>query len=219
MTHELNPQQQTLTAQLFEIGAVKFGDYKIKLHENHPEAPLSPVYVDLRVVRRFPEVKRAAVDVYQMMLDGLEYDLLSDVPTAATPYVSTLSDRLNVGVITPRTDDKKYGSGAKIDGMQSTDVGLTSVVIDDLVSGAESKLEAVSALRNAGIKVKDVVVLIDREQGGREQLTNNALELHNALTLDPMIEFYLTNETISQSQYDRVKQGMEVLREYQRLNS
>src|SRR6185369_17238799 len=158
---QLTKAQKKLSEQLFEIGAVKFGDFKLKLHDTNPEAPLSPVYIDLRILRRFPKAKMAAVDVYKELLKPLKFDLLVDVPTAATPIVSSLSDKMNVGMITPR-EAKTHGSGARVDGLQKTDRGKTGVMIDDLVTRAISATNAAAVLREQGIKVRDLVVLIDR---------------------------------------------------------
>lgn len=190
-----------MSAQLFDIGAIKFGDFRLKLHDKNPEAPLSPVYIDLRVLRRFPEAKAAAVDVYQELVQPLRFDLLADIPTAATPFVSSLSDRLGVGMVTPRTDAKAHGTGAKIDGLLDSDVGKTVVLIDDLVTRADSKLEAASILTAQGLTVNDIVVLIDRKQGGREQLARQGFDLHAALTMDKMLDFYAKVGKLSQEKY------------------
>ena len=39
----------------------KFGAFRLKLHETLPEAPLSPIYLDLRVLQSFPDAMDAAV--------------------------------------------------------------------------------------------------------------------------------------------------------------
>jgi len=210
----LTEAQEELSLQLFKVGAVKFGDFRLKLHDKNPEAPLSPVYVDLRVLRRFPEAKGAAVDVYEELLRPLKFDLLADVPTAATPLVSSLSDRLGVGMITPRTDAKTHGSGAKVDGLLESDRGKVAVVIDDLVTRADSKLEAVNVLRKNGVSVKDVVVLIDGKQGGEEQLAAEGYALHSALTMTQMLEFYARVGEISQETYRDSRQRLEALNQF-----
>ena len=112
----LTEAQEELAQDLFEIGAIKFGEFTLKVHQSHPEAPLSPIYIDLRMLRRFPDAKSKAVDVYQELLKPLPFELIADIPTAATPIVSSLSDRLGVGMITPRMGSKGYGVDAKIDG-------------------------------------------------------------------------------------------------------
>ncbi len=197
----LTNAQERLSAQLFDIGAIRFGDFRLKLHDRNPEAPLSPVYIDLRVLRRFPEAKVAAVDAYQELVRPLRFDLLADIPTAATPLVSSLSDRLGVGMVTPRIDAKAHGTGAKIDGMLDSDRGKTAVLIDDLITRADSKLEAAEVLTSQGIAVRDIVVLVDRTQGGKEQLASGGFDLHSALTMGQMLDFYARVGKLSQERY------------------
>lgn len=204
----LTNTQEELLNHLFDMGAIKFGDFKLKLHDLHPKAPLSPIYIDLRVLRRFPKSKKIAIDAYQELIKPLYFDLLADIPTAATPFVASLSDRLGVGMITPRTDSKGHGSGAKIDGYLTTDKGKTALLIDDLVTKADSKLEAAEILLQEGLKVFDVVVLIDREQGGKEELAEKGLALHSALKLAEMLDYYKRVNKINTDEYINIKQKL-----------
>lgn len=159
MTHG----QRVLADHLFRIGGIKFGAFRLKLHEKNPEAPLSPIYVDLWVLRSNPDAMDVAVCVFQEMIQSLEFDLLADVPTAATPIVAILMYKTRVPMVTPR-ELKTHGAGANIDGAFRP--GQVAVVIDDLVTKADSKLNAINVLEAGGLKVRDVVVLVDREQGG-----------------------------------------------------
>lgn len=211
---QLTNAQKKLSLHLFDIGAIKFGSFKLKLHDTHPKAPLSPIYIDLRFLRRFPKAKASAIKVYEELIKPLKFDLLADIPTAATPLVSSLSDRLKVGMITPRADKKTHGSGAKVDGMLKTDKGKMAILIDDLVTRADSKLEAAKTLRDAGVKVKDVVVLIDRKQGGAAQMVKNKLKLHSAFTMQQMLDYFLKVKRLSKKEYDQSLQGIEDLNNY-----
>ena len=210
----LTGAQEALSAQLFDIGAIKFGSFKLKLYDAHPEAPLSPIYIDLRMLRRFPQAKLAAVNAYQELVSPLKFDLLADVPTAVTPLVASLSDRLGIGMITPRTDSKTHGTGAKIDGFLDSDKGKVALLIDDLVSKADSKLEATEVLRQNGLVVNDIVVLIDREQGGGEELVKKSLKLHSAMTMTKMLDFYTRIGQISINDRTRIDRGLQNLNEF-----
>jgi len=214
----LTEAREDLCFRLLTTGAIKFGNYRMKLHDTNPEAPLSPIYIDLRVLRRFPSSKSVAVSAYEELVKPLEFDLMADVPTAATPLVSTLSDRLNVGMISPRAGAKTHGSGAKIDGLLEEDKGKIVVVIDDLVTGADSKMEAINTLLENGLIVKDVVVLIDRGQGGREQLAAKGYTLHSALTMDQMLRYYERTGLIKSDIYQLTAQRLQALNQFLELN-
>jgi orotate phosphoribosyltransferase len=57
------------------------------------------------------------------------------------------------------------------------------VLIDDIITDGGSKFEAIEVLEEAGLVVKDLVILIDREQGGRELLASKGHALHAILTI------------------------------------
>lgn len=196
----LSKNAQVLAQQLFDTGAIKFGEFRLKLHEKNPDAPLSPIYLDLRLMRSFPAVMATAIDVYKELISDLTFDLLADCPTAATPAVAILSYLMKIPMISPRKDDKGRGSGNKIDGVFHS--GQIALLIDDLITHAESKFEAIGTLNTQGLIVKDVVVLVDREQGGASQLKNEGYTLHNSFTITEILNYYMASGKITTQQYD-----------------
>lgn len=191
-----------LALDLFRVGAVRFGEFKLKLHEKFPDAPLSPIYIDLRIVRSFPEVMESATDVYEELTSQLKFDAYADIPTSVTPLVAVLSYKTRIPMITPRGIEKTHGIKRSIDGVFK--VGQTILVVDDLVTLAESKLETISNIEENGLKVLDVAVLIDREQGGVEQLKRKGYTCHSAFKIRDLLKFYLSSSKISVEQYDKV---------------
>jgi orotate phosphoribosyltransferase len=131
------------------------------------------------------------------------------VPMAATPFVAIISHLTRVPMITPR-QPKTHGSGASIDGAYLP--GQTAAVIDDLVTKADSKLEAVRVLDAEGLRVRDVVVLVDREQGGREQLTAAGYTLHAAVRFTELLDIYRRTGVIDDGTYARIGDYMAVTR-------
>lgn len=204
MLTEIN---KALALKLFEIGAIKFGAFRLKLHEKKPDAPPSPIYIDLRILRSFPDVMDSAIDVYQELINGLKFDVLADVPTAATPIVAILSYKMRIPMISPRKEEKKHGIKRPIDGVFSE--GQIALLVDDLITLADSKLEAISVLEENNIVVRDIVVLLDREQGGVEELKKRGYACHAAFTLRELLKFYLESKKISQQEYERTMAYLE----------
>lgn len=101
---------------LLDIGAIKFGAFRLKLHEKTQDAPLSPIYINLRILRAFPEVMDSAIEVYEELTSGLKFDCYADVPTAATPIVAILLHETRILMISPRREEKKHGIKRPIDG-------------------------------------------------------------------------------------------------------
>ncbi len=191
-----------LALELFDVGAIRFGKFKLRLHDECPNAPLSPFYIDLRIVRSFPRVMKQVVEAYEELLEDKRFDLLADVPTAATPIVAALSLRLRVPMISPRIDQKRHGAGTKIEGVFKE--GQRVVLVDDLVTKADSKLEAIKILEENRLKVHDVVVLIDREQGGKTELEKEGYHLWAAFEISTLLEIYLQAGRLDKEQYREV---------------
>ena len=61
-------------------------------------------------------------------------------------------------------------------------------MVDDLITRGASKIEAIEPLEEAGLLVRDVLVLIDREQGGAEDLAERGYRLHAVLRLPDILE-------------------------------
>lgn len=203
----LTGTKKALALKLFDIGAIKFGAFRLKLHEKKPDAPLSPIYIDLRILRSFPDVMDSAVDVYDELISGLKFDVLADVPTAATPIVAILSHKTRMPMVSPRKEEKKHGIKRPIDGAFRE--GQVVLLVDDLITLADSKLEAISVLEENNIIVRDVVVLLDREQGGVEELQKRGYSCRVAFRLKDLLKLYLDAEKISQQQYERTMAYLE----------
>jgi orotate phosphoribosyltransferase/uridine monophosphate synthetase len=79
--------------------------------------------------------------------------------------------------------------------------GDTVLLIDDLTTGGSSILETTSLLEENGLKVKDVIVLIDREHGAAERLRRHGLHLISILKLDVMLTHYMSRGMITEETY------------------
>ena len=200
---ELTPKQRAFADGLLSSGAVKFGAFRLKLHETQPDAPLSPMYVDLRVLRSFPDALDATVAALQELIaaHGLVFTRYADVPMAATPLVAVLSHLTRIPMITPR-EAKTHGAGGSINGFFHP--GETVLVIDDVVTHADSKLEAIRTLEANGLVVHDVAVLVDREQGGPAAIAAAGYRLHAAVTISDLLDYWRASGGIPDEMYQRV---------------
>ena len=199
----LTAKQRAFADGLLTSGAVKFGAFRLKLHETQPDAPLSPMYVDLRVLRSFPDALDATVAALQELIEtrGLIFSRYADVPMAATPMVAVLSHLTRIPMITPR-ETKTHGAGGSINGFFTP--GETVLVIDDVVTHADSKIEAIHTLEANGLVVQDVVVLVDREQGGPEAIAAAGYHLHAAVTISDLLAYWRETGGIAEEVYQRV---------------
>ena len=106
-------------------------------------------------------------------------------------------------VIYPRREAKDYGTRAVVEG--DFQAGQTAVVIDDLTSTGETKIESIEKLTAVGLAVRDIVVLIDREQGAAELLAGAGYRLHAVATLSQLLDIWQASAAISATQADEVR--------------
>jgi uridine monophosphate synthetase len=196
----MRAQDEALALEFLEVGAIRFGSFRLKLHEKNPQAPLSPIYVDLRVLRSFPATVGRAVKAYAGLATGLEFDFVADVPTAATPLVAVFSHESGVPMVSPRLDRKTHGLFNLVDG--SYRKGQVTLLIDDIITLADSKLATIAVLEEAGLVVQDVLVLVDREQGGIRALSERGYSCRSVFTLRCLISLYASKGRITREAYE-----------------
>jgi orotate phosphoribosyltransferase len=200
----MTEKQRAFADALLACGAVKFGAFRLKLHETQPDAPLSPIYLDLRVLQSFPDALDAAVAALAELIEtrGLRFARYAGIPLAATPLTAVLSHITRVPMITPR-EAKSHGTADTINGAFTP--GETVLAVDDVVSRADSKLEAIRVLEANGLVVRDVAVLVDREQGGPQQLAAAGYALHAAVRLSQLLDHWRASGGIDDATYARVR--------------
>lgn len=77
-----------------------------------------------------------------------------------------------------RKEPKGHGTGQWIEGTENIPKGATVVLVEDVVTSGGSSLKAIVHVREAGYVVNDVYVLVDRDEGGRENLAKEGVTLH-----------------------------------------
>ena len=141
----------------------------------------SPFYIDLRVVVSFPDVLGSIGTLIAAEVARCGADRIAGIPYAGLPLAVAASLAARLPLIYPRREEKGYGTRRRIEGL--FEPGERVVLIDDIITDGASKFEAIQPLEEAGLVVKDLVILIDREQGGRELLASKGYTLHAVLTI------------------------------------
>ncbi len=192
-----------LTLALADIGAVQFGEFTLASGKK------SPIYVDLRLLASHPlilrQVTHAYADLLRRTLNVGPQQMgvrLAAIPYAALPIGTAVALDLGLPLIYPRKEAKAYGTARQIEG--EFEPGDRAIVLDDLITTGGSKLAAIEPLEAAGLDVQDVVVLIDREEGGREELEAAGYQLHAVLRLGEMLAVLHAAGRISAEQRDEV---------------
>jgi orotate phosphoribosyltransferase len=74
-----------------------------------------------------------------------------------------------------RKETKDYGTSNRVEGMYEE--GECVCVVEDVVTSGGALLEAVGALREAGLVVRTAVCVVDREEGGADALARQEVRL------------------------------------------
>jgi orotate phosphoribosyltransferase len=113
----------------------------------------SPIYCDNRKTLSYPEIRDFIRDSFirEIQASFSQPDIIAGVATGAIAHAALVAGAMGLPLIYVRSSQKSHGTENLIEGDIS--VGQTVVVIEDLVSTGGSSLNAVSALRNAGMKV------------------------------------------------------------------
>ena len=153
---------------LHQNDIIKFGDFTLASGKK------SSYYIDLRLVASFPHIFRKMTKNLQKLVSektGLDnFDSLVAVPTGGLVIGSALAIETVKPLIYVRDKPKDYGTTKSIEGKIFS--GMKVILIDDVITTGSSVINAIKQLKDAGLSISDVYVIINRLEGA-----NNTLEL------------------------------------------
>lgn len=189
--------KKEIVLDLHKIGALKFGEFTYK------SGIKGPMYMDLRLFVSHPKVLKKVAKAYASMIKKLKYDKLAGIAYAALAIAGAVSLEMEKPWIYMRKEGlaKSYGLKKSIEGEFKK--GDTVVVIDDLITKGDSKLEVIGPFKSNGLKIKDFVVLIDYEKGGSALLNKKGYNLHTFLTMREVIEIMYKAQKINNKKYQQ----------------
>lgn len=187
----------TLIFSLYKIGAIQFGEFKLK------SGLTSSIYINLRKIISYPDVLRSVADRMWEITQHCQFDLVCGVPYTALPIATCISLTHNIPMIMRRKEKKDYGTKQMIEGEFKP--GQRCLIIEDIVTTGSSIIETADELENAGVQVNDLVALIDREQGGKANLEKK-YKLHTVLSLSHILQTMLSSTLLTANERSLVEQ-------------
>jgi uridine monophosphate synthetase len=166
---------QELALALFDIQAVKFGSFTLKSGQT------SPIYLDLRQIISFPALLKNISEMMWEKAKDLSFDLVCGVPYTALPLATCLSVLHDVPMILRRKEIKDDGTKKRIEGAYTP--GQICLILEDVITTGSSILETCATLKEEKLNVEDAIIIVDRQQGGRENLIQHGLRVHALMTL------------------------------------
>ena len=197
---------------LIKYNAIKFGDYTLTSGKK------SPYYIDLRQTISSPiTMDWIANSLTRIILNEIgkdKIDRILGVPTAGVPFATVVSQKLGIPLIYYRQARKEHGVRKKIEGILERNDRI--LIVDDLITTGESVIEAAEVVRDQGGVVNELVVLLDREQGGKERLRQSRIEPHVLFKISDAMTWLYRVGLIEDQIYETLKQYIE---EESRLSS
>ena len=191
----LSDAERKLVNDLYEIQALKFGEFRLK------SGVLSPFYVDLRGIIAHPPILQAVALRILDILRPLRLDRIAGIPYAGLPIATAVALAGNLPMLYARKEVKDHGTRRAIEGTFTP--GEVVVLIDDVITDGASKFEAAAPFLEAGLVVKDFVIFLDREQGGADRLREKGYALHSALRISAVLAHLRDAGRLTPEQFGR----------------
>ena len=188
---------------LFRSGCVKFGTFKIK------SGALSPYYIDLARLISSPKelctiVEIAACEIKNIMAVD-RVDKLASIELKGALILPSVGCQVNLPCIVVRKEEKAYGVTGRLAGADVAK-GDRILFFDDVLSEGLSKIEGIKPLEDIGAKVRHLMVVVDMEQGGRENLENHGYKVHALARISELVNHLLEHAQVSKAQAEAVIQ-------------
>lgn len=186
---------------LYLSGCIRFGSFKIKSGAN------SPYYIDLSRLLSVPKQLCTIVEVASEKIMEIakeeKIDKLSSIDLKGALIVPSIACQLNLPCVIVRKEEKGYGVTGRIAGAD-VKKGDTILFFDDVVSEGLSKIEGLKPLHELGANVKHLLVVVNRQHGGKENLEKLGYRVHALATITEIVESLSQNEHISKEQAENV---------------
>lgn len=178
-------------------------EFALKHHENMPDAPLSPIYINLR---NLPDDVLDQVGIVMAEISTEKKpDFCVGIPKAGTPLADSYSEHTGIKTIDIFEKIETTTGRMIIARKNANSIGKTIRIIDDLATKGDTKIEALKAAEKMGYVILDLVVLVDREQGAEELIKKAGFILRSAFTFDQLLRFGVRTKRLNKEKYVEIK--------------
>jgi len=187
---------------LYSSGCLKFGSFHIK------SGALSPYYIDLACLLSSPRdlclIADIAADRVNQLARSVKIDKLASIELKGALLLASIGGRTSLPCTVVRKEEKAYGVTGRMAGAEILK-GERILFFDDVVSDGLSKLEGIRPVEQLGAKVEDILVVVDREQGGRQKLEKAGYRVHALAKISEIVKSLFERNLISKTQANAVQ--------------
>ena len=186
---------------LYKNNIIRFGNFTLASGKN------SSYYVDLRLIPSYPHQFRKMIKNLQNLIvekTGLDdFDCLASVPTGGLVVTSALAIEIVKPLIYVRSKPKEHGTTKSIEGKISA--GMKVVMVDDVMTTGTSVLNGINQLKEAGLLVSDLYVIINRLEGGDKALSNIGVQSHQLTDILEITDILFQEKLIDKEIFEKIK--------------
>ncbi len=186
---------------LYKNNIIRFGNFTLASGKN------SSYYVDLRLIPSYPHQFRKMIKNLQNLIvekTGLDdFDCLASVPTGGLVVTSALAIEIVKPLIYVRSKPKEHGTTKSIEGKISA--GMKVVMVDDVMTTGTSVLNGINQLKEAGLLVSDLYVVINRLEGGDKALSDIGVQTHQLTDILEITDILFQEKLIDKEIFEKIK--------------
>jgi orotate phosphoribosyltransferase len=194
---------------LYFSGCLTFGSFKIK------SGATSPYYIDLARVLSAPQQLCTIAEVAGEKIKRIsavdKIDKLASIELKGALIIPSIACNLNIPCVIVRKEEKAYGVTGRIAGAD-VENGDNILFFDDVISEGLSKIEGIKPLMDLGANVKHLLVVVNREQGGKEKLEKLGYHVHALAKITEIVDSLYREKHISNKQAQEV---LEYIKDFQ----
>ena len=183
--------------ECYKLGIIKFGRFTLK------SGIESPFYVDLRPLASDPKILKNLANYLLEMLPLDNFDLICGVPYAALPMATAMSLESYIPLIIKRKEAKEYGTKKMIEGIYQK--GQNCLLVEDVITSGKSLVETIAEVEQEDLKISDIVVVLDREQGGKQLLENKGFRVHTLFSISEVCDILQETGDLSDEEVKRIQ--------------
>ena len=186
---------------LVRSGALKFGSFKLK------SGVTSPYYIDMTWLLSSPWDFGYIVDVVaeeiEPMVSSGKVNKIASIELKGALLAPNIASKLRIPCLIIRKESKTYGVTDRIAGGE-VQRGDRIAFFDDLITSGASKIEGIKLLEEAGAKIEAIVVVVDREQGGKQELEKQGYKVKPVTTISEIVKDLESTKALTRDQSDRI---------------
>ena len=186
---------------LYKNDVIKFGNFTLASGKD------SSYYIDLRLVPSFPHQFRKMIKNLQNLIIekiGLDdFDSFASVPTGGLVVTSALAIETVKPLIYVRNKPKEHGTTKSIEG--KTSVGMKVVMVDDVMTTGTSVLNGIKQLKESGLLISDVFVIINRLEGADKAFSDMGVQIHQLTDILEITNILFQEKLINKEIFEKIK--------------